>query len=109
MFPPPHHTSDSILKRFLQGYAVAHHTTTARLVREVLGEWVYERVDPTPSKRVDHTLHRLDLLSKQLQLKIALLPAKGDMVGSGISESRHSESPTQEPMLPCSSSFVSMK
>ena len=55
---------DPVLKRFLQGYAVAHDTTTAKLVREVLGEWVYEKVGHTPSKRVDHTLHRLDLLSK---------------------------------------------
>lgn len=75
---------DPVLKRFLQGYAVAHDTTTAKLVREVLSEWVYEKVDHTPSKRVDHTLHRLDLLSKQLQLKVAVLPAKGDMVGSEL-------------------------
>jgi hypothetical protein len=55
---------------------------TAKLVRDVLAEWVYERVDPTPSKRVDHTLHRLDVLSKLLQLKVAVLPAKGEMAGS---------------------------
>jgi hypothetical protein len=73
---------DPVLKRFLQGYALAHDTTTAKLVRDVLAEWAYERVDPTPSKRVDHTLHRLDLLSKQLQLKVAILPAKGEVVGS---------------------------
>jgi hypothetical protein len=75
---------DPVLKRFLQGYAVAHNTTTAKLVREVLGEWVYEKVDHTPSKRVDHTLHRLDLLSKQLQLKVAVLPGGGDMIGSQV-------------------------
>src|SRR5208282_2222468 len=73
---------DPALKRFLQGYAVVHHTTTAKLVREVLAEWMYERVDHTPSQRVDHTLHRLDLLSKQLQLKVAVLPAEGDAPGS---------------------------
>ena len=38
----------------------------ARLVRDVLAEWVYEKVS--------HTLHRLDVLSKQLQLKVAVLP-----------------------------------
>jgi hypothetical protein len=63
---------------------VAHHTTIAKLAREVLGEWVYEKVDPTPSQRVDHTLHRLDLLSKQLQLKVALPPAKVDIADSGL-------------------------
>jgi len=65
---------DPALKRFLQGYAVVHHTTTAKLVREVLAEWMYERVD--------HTLHRLNLLSKQLQLKLVVLPAQGDTPGS---------------------------
>ena len=65
-----------MLKRFLQGYAVAHGTTTAKLVREIVAEWVYERVDYTPSTRVDHTLRKLDLLSKRLQLKVATLPAK---------------------------------
>jgi len=35
-----------------------------RVDSEVLAEWVYEKVGHTPSKRVDHTLHRLDLLSK---------------------------------------------
>jgi hypothetical protein len=73
---------DPVLKRFLQGYAVTHDTTTAKLVREVLSEWVFEKVDHTSSKRVDHTLHRLDLLSKQLQLKVAVLPAKGHTAGS---------------------------
>ena len=70
---------DPVLKRFLQGYAVAHDTTTARLVREVLGEWVYGKVDHTPSNRVDHTLDRLDMLSKQLQLKVAVLSANEDV------------------------------
>jgi hypothetical protein len=53
-------------------------------VREVLSEWVYEKVGHTHSKRVDHTLHRLDLLSKHLQLKVAVLPAEGDMIGSKV-------------------------
>ncbi|MGA2626977.1 MAG: hypothetical protein ABSF63_07945 [Candidatus Bathyarchaeia archaeon] len=53
-------------------------------MREVYSEWVYEKVGHTPSKRVDHTLHRLDLLSKQLQLKVAVLPAERDMVGSKV-------------------------
>ena len=65
---------DPVLKRFLEGYAVSHHTTAAKLVREVLAEWVYEKVDHTPSEKVDHTLHRLDVLSKQLQLKVVVLP-----------------------------------
>jgi hypothetical protein len=73
---------DPVLKRFLQGYAVVHHTTTAKLVREVLAEWMYDRVSLTPSERVSHTLRRLDLLSKQLQLKLAVLPAVGSMPGS---------------------------
>lgn len=71
-----------MLKRFLQGFAITHQTTVAKLVREVLAEWMYERVDPTPSKRVDHTLRRLDLLSKQLQLKLAVLPAEETISGS---------------------------
>jgi len=75
---------DPVLKRFLKGYAAAHDTTTAKLVREVLGEWVFEKVDHTPSKKVDHTLHKLDLLSKQLQLKVAVLPAKGDTADSEL-------------------------
>ena len=45
-------------------------------MREVLGEWVYEKVD--------HTLHRLDLLPKQFQLKVAVQPAEGDMVGPEV-------------------------
>ena len=73
---------DPVLKRFLEGYAVVHHTTTAKLVREVLAEWMYERVSHTPSERVSHTLRRLDLLSKQLQLKVAVLPAERDAPGS---------------------------
>ena len=75
---------DPVLKRFLKGYAAAHDTTTAKLVREVLSEWVFEKVDHTPSKKVDHTLHKLDLLSKQLQLKVAVLPAKGDTADSEL-------------------------
>jgi hypothetical protein len=43
-------------------------------VREIVAEWVYQRVDHTPSTRVDYTLHKLDLLSKRLQLKVATLP-----------------------------------
>ena len=69
---------DPVLKRFLQGYAAAHSTTSSKLVREVLAEWVYERVDNTSSKRVEHALYTLDLLSKRLQLKVAVFPAKGD-------------------------------
>jgi hypothetical protein len=53
-------------------------------VREVLAEWVYEKVDHTPSGRVDHTLHRLDVLSKQLQLKVAILPSHGGVDGSEL-------------------------
>jgi len=37
-------------------------------VREIVADWVYERVG--------HTLHKLDLLSKRLQLKVATLPAR---------------------------------
>ncbi len=47
----------------------AHDTTTAELVREVLAEWVHERVDSTRKGRVDATLHTLDLLAKTLQLE----------------------------------------
>jgi hypothetical protein len=65
-----------VLKRFLEGYALAHGTTTAKLVREIVAEWVYEKVDHTPSRRVDHTLRKLDFLSKRLQLKVATLPAR---------------------------------
>ena len=67
---------DPVLNRLLRAYAIAHHTTMAKLVREIVAEWVFERVDHTPLKRVDHTLHRLDVLSKQLQLELAVLPAK---------------------------------
>lgn len=67
---------DPVLKRFLEGYAALHRTTTAKLAREILAEWVYERVSHTPSKKVSHTLHRLDVLAKQLQLKVAVLPAE---------------------------------
>jgi hypothetical protein len=73
-----------VLKRFLEGYATAHRITLARLVREVLAEWVYEKVDHTPSKRVDHTLQNLDLLSKQLQLKVAVLPTNGGEEDSAL-------------------------
>jgi hypothetical protein len=69
---------DPVVKRFLRGYAVAHDTTSAGLVREVLAEWVAERVDPTPSKRVDHTLHRLSGLLMRLELKVASLPGNGE-------------------------------
>ena len=75
---------DPVVKRFLRGYATAHDTTTAGLVREVLAEWVRERVDPTPSKRVDHTLHALDFLAKRLELKVARLPADLDSHGSEL-------------------------
>ena len=74
---------DPVLKRFLEAYAVAHDTTPSKLVREVLAEWVYGKVDHTPSQRVDHTLHRLDVLSKQLQLALAVLPTNGG--GEGYS------------------------
>jgi len=66
-----------VLKQFLEGYAVRHRTTPARLVREVLAEWLYERVCYTPSEKVCHTLQRLDVLAKQLQLKVAVLPTSG--------------------------------
>ena len=59
---------DEVLKRYLEGYAAAHRTTTAKIVREVLAEWVYERVSHTPSEKVSHTLHRLDVLARGLQL-----------------------------------------
>jgi hypothetical protein len=72
---------DPVLKRFLEGYAATHGTTSAKLTREVLAEWMYERVAYTPLKKVDYTLHRLDVLSKQLQLKVAVLPA-GENGGS---------------------------
>ena len=68
---------DPVLKRFLEAYAVGHDTTPSKLVREVLAEWVYGKVDHTPSQRVDHTLHRLDVLSKRLQLAVAVLPING--------------------------------
>ena len=45
---------------------------------EVLAEWMYEKVDHTASRRVDHTLRRLDLLSNQLQLKVVVLATRGD-------------------------------
>ena len=66
---------DPVLKQFLRGYAALHHTTPAKLLREILAEWAFERVDHTPLQRVDHTLRRLDVLFKQLQLKIAMLPS----------------------------------
>jgi len=65
---------DRVLQRFLEGYAVAHHTTPAKIARDVLAEWAYDRVSHTPSQRVSHTLHSLDALAKQLQLKVAVLP-----------------------------------
>lgn len=40
-------------------------------------------MDHTPLKRVDHTLRRLDVLSKRLQLRVAALPT---CQGSDISE-----------------------
>jgi hypothetical protein len=75
---------DPVMKRFLRGYAAAHDTTIAQLVREVLAEWVYERVDHTPSKRVDHTLRRLDVLFKQFGLRVAMLPGDGGREQSGL-------------------------
>jgi len=75
---------DPVLKRFLEAYAVAHDTTPSKLVREVLAEWVYGKVDHTPSQRVDHTLHRLDVLSKRLQLAVAVLPTNGGGEDSSI-------------------------
>lgn len=59
------------MKRFLHGYAVAHDTTTAELVRRVMADWVRERVDSTPEARVDSTLHVLEVLGMALQLKVA--------------------------------------
>ena len=43
-----------------------------------------EGVDHTPSKRVDPTLHRLDVLAKGLQLKVAMLRAGETMEHSRI-------------------------
>ena len=56
---------DPTLKQYLGGMLSRTTPPTAKLVRDVLAECVYERVDHTPSKRVDHTLHRLEVLSKQ--------------------------------------------
>ena len=54
--PHIHVRLDPVVKRFLHGYAISHDTTTAKLVRRVLAEWVHERVDSTPGGRVDSTL-----------------------------------------------------
>jgi aromatic ring-cleaving dioxygenase len=62
---------DPVVKRFSHGYAVAHDTTTAQLVRQVLAEWVRVRVGATPEGRVGATLHELELLGMELQLKVA--------------------------------------
>jgi hypothetical protein len=55
--------------------------------------WVHERVDPTPSKRVDHTLHRLGFLAKELQLKVAVLPELGIEVAGHVPIPGHEEEP----------------
>jgi hypothetical protein len=102
---------DPVVKRFLHGYAVAHDTTTARLVREVLSEWVHERVESTPSKRVDYTLQRLDGLVMRLQLKVASLPESGEhgqglgtvSVAGGLklpSETEHADESKEAPPQP---------
>jgi len=88
---------DRVLKRFLDGYAVAHGTTTAKLVREIVAEWVYQRVDYTPSTRVDYTLRRLGLLSKRLQLKVARLPAKEEAMV--VRPAGHVRIPGHEPVV----------
>jgi len=88
---------DRVLKRFLEGYAVAHGTTTAKLVREIVAEWVYQRVDYTPSTRVDYTLRRLGLLSKRLQLKVARLPAKEEVMVVRLAG--HVRIPGHEPVV----------
>ena len=46
---------DPVLNRFLWAYAIAHHTTVAKLMREIVAEWVFERVDHTPLELVDPT------------------------------------------------------
>ena len=94
---------DPVLNRLLRAYAIAHHTTVAKLVREIVAEWVFERVDHTPLKRVDHTLHRLDVLSKQLQLELAVLPAKeaGELtvaVAGHVTVPGQKEPPHEEPV-----------
>ena len=58
------------MKRFLHGYAISHDSTTAKLVRGILAEWVHERVGSTPGGRVDSTLHALKTLGMELQLKV---------------------------------------
>lgn len=49
-----------------------------------MAEWVYERVGPTSKDRVGHTLHRLDALSKRLQLKLLQLPGEASGTNSGM-------------------------
>jgi hypothetical protein len=55
--PHIHVHLDPVVKRFLHGYAISHDTTTAKLGRRVLAEWVHERVGSTPEGRVGSTLH----------------------------------------------------
>jgi len=98
---------DPVLKRYLEGYAASHGKTTANLTREVLAEWVYDRVDTTTSG-IDRALHRLDVLSKRLQLRVAVLPsaeAKEDSadkvyVAGGLKVPRQKKSVEPEPTAP---------
>ena len=54
--PHIHVHLDPVVKRFLHGYAISHDTTTAKLGRRVLAEWVHERVGSTPGGRVGSVL-----------------------------------------------------
>jgi hypothetical protein len=69
---------DPVLKRYLEAYAAAHGTTPSKLTRDVISEWVYDRID-TSSNGVGRSLHKMDVLLKRLQLKVAILaPAGGE-------------------------------
>jgi hypothetical protein len=71
-------------------------------VREIVAEWVYQRVDHTPSTRVDYTLRKLDLLSKRLQLKVVALPAKeeADSLVMVVRPAGHVRIPGQKAIRP---------